>query len=200
MSQQVLRRTLSRAVAEAAAAVARVVERPPTPETLAAVHAVRWPVHDAESLRGLGLLEESRCSAEAAERLAADHARLFVGRPGRRPVAPADAPPETERSLRRLREEVAAAGIALPDASAPAAAQVLGTYAALLTAEVAARDAARWRRELVEDHLLTWVARCLSRVQLGAQTFLYQGVAVLGLALLRAVASAAGPSGVCDDR
>lgn len=199
MSQDVLGRRPSPDLAEAAAlaaaavAVARVVADPP--DVPAEVRDALRPGDDAESRRGAGLLEESSASAEPLTRLAADHRRLFVGGPGHRPVASPTAPAEAAPALRRLRAEVVAAGVALPETPMPDLAQALMTCAALLTTDAAPpTEVERWYRELVDEHLLTWGARCLSRAQLGAQTFFYQGTAVLGLALLRSAASVLPPS------
>ncbi|WP_454084835.1 hypothetical protein [Georgenia sp. Marseille-Q6866] len=173
MSQQVL--GSPRAVGEAVSAVARALG---SPWSLGALHDVSWPVHDPESLRGAALLAESRLSAESPERLLADHHRLVVGDPHRPPVAPTAPPPAVAPSLAALLAHVP--GAARPGSGDLVAA--LDAYAALVADPRA--DAAT-RRALVHEHLLTWGARCLSRVQLGAQTFCYQGVATLGLGLLR---------------
>ncbi|MBD8063028.1 hypothetical protein [Oceanitalea stevensii] len=173
MSQQVLGRPY--AVEEAVSAVARALGSPPS---LAALHDISWPVHDAESQRGAALLAESRLSAEPPERLLADHHRLVVGDPGRPPVAPTAPPAAAAPSLAALLARV-------PGAASPGPGDLvaaLQAYAALLADPGA--DAGT-RHALVHEHLLTWGARCLSRVQLGAQTFCYQGVATLGLGVLR---------------
>lgn len=176
MAQQVL--GSPRAVGEAVTALARAIGSP-GPPSFADLHGVPWPVHDAESLRGAALLEESRLSAESPERLLADHHRLFVGDPHRPPVAPTAAPAHAVPALAALLGRVGIAGP--PDLVA-----ALHAYAALLGTP-AGHEAAR--HELVHEHLLTWGTRCLSRVQLGAQTFCFQGVATLGLGLLRSAAA-----------
>ncbi|MCM3660979.1 hypothetical protein M3148_08245 [Georgenia satyanarayanai] len=173
MSQQVL--GSPRAVETAVSAVARALGSPPS---LGALHVVSWPVHDAESLRGAALLAESRLSAESPERVRADHRRLFVGDAHRPAVAPTAPPPAVAPSLAALLAHVP--GAAQPGTGGLVAA--LDAYAALL-ADPRADTATR--RALVHEHLLTWGTRCLSRVQLGAQTFCYQGVATVGLGLLR---------------
>lgn len=174
---QVLSGPASRVTAEAAVAVAWAIETPPG--ALTVLHDLPWPMRDPESLRGVGLLVESRLSGESAERLRADHARLFTGA-GRR--APTGVPAAAAAPLTRLYEQVTAAGVALPDGAGVT--QALRGYAALLAEELPA-EAVRWRRRLLHDHLLTWGTRCLTRLQLGAQTFYYQGVATVGLGLLR---------------
>ncbi|PYF99330.1 chaperone TorD involved in molybdoenzyme TorA maturation [Georgenia satyanarayanai] len=176
MTQQVLGR--SRAVGEAVAAVARAVGTP-GPRSFADLHTVSWPVHDAESLRGAALLAESRLSAERPERLLVDHHRLFVGDAHRPPVAPPAPPATSGHALAGLLGRV---GIAGP----PDLAAALHAYAVLLEAP---HEHGAARHELVHDHLLTWGTRCLSRAQLGAQSFCYQGVATLGLGLLRYAAA-----------
>lgn len=137
---------------------------------------------DAESRRGAALLAESRLAAESATRLDRDRDRLLHGGPARGPIAPIAAPPAAATELARLREALVAAGIADPGPAADLV-DALDLLAAL--DERPSRQAARWRQQLVTDHLLTWGARGLSRMQLGAQTFFYQGVAAMGLGLLR---------------
>lgn len=181
MSQQVL--GSPRAVGEAVSAVARALGSP-GPRSFADLHAVAWPGHDTESLRGAALLAESRLSAESLDRLLADHHRLVVGDARRPPVAPTAPPATAVRSLAALLARV-------PGAPAPGTVDLVGAldaYAALLALPPARRDA-DISRELVHEHLLTWGTRCLSRAQLGAQTFCYQGVATLGLGLLRRAAA-----------
>lgn len=185
MSEQVL--DSSRAVGQAAAALAHALA---APEGVAQLHAVCWPAGDPESLRGAALLGESRLSAEPLDRLRRDHHRLFVGGTDRGPIAPPDVPAGAAPSLARLRREVTRTGLRVPVAGATAVAEVLLTWADLLTAPAEHEaQAARVRAELLEEHLLTWGVRCLSRAQLGAQTFLYQGVATLGLGILRHAAA-----------
>lgn len=184
MSHRVLSGPTSHAVGEAVVAISSAVAAAPDHALLARLHETPWPVADAESLRGIALLEESQLSAEALERLHRDHERLFVGRPERGPVASAAAPATAESSLARLRFELAQAGLSLPSPTGADLADALHALAVLLTAPPC--DAVlRRRHELLDEHLLTWGARCLSRVQLGAQTFCYQGVATLGLGMLR---------------
>ncbi|WP_152193161.1 hypothetical protein [Georgenia satyanarayanai] len=174
MSQQVL--GSPRAVGAAVVAVARAIDSP-GPRAFAQLHAVTWPVRDPESLRGAALLAESRLSAEQPARLLADHHRLFVGDARRPPVAPTAPPALAEPALATL---LGRAGVPGP----PRLPAALRAYVALL--EVApGQELVAARRELADEHLLTWVARCLSRAQLGAQTFCYQGVATLGLGLVR---------------
>ncbi|WP_413450955.1 hypothetical protein AA0Y32_01350 [Georgenia phoenicis] len=178
MSQQVL--SSPHAVGTAVTAVARVIGSP-GPAAFDRLHEVNWPVHDPESLRGVALLAESRLSAEQPERLLADHQRLFLGGPGRPPVAPLAAPDLVAPDLAGLLARVAVTGP--PDLTA-----ALRAWAALLELPPGREDQAA-RHALVHDHLLTWGARCLSRVQLGAQSFCFQGVATLGLGLLRYAAA-----------
>lgn len=172
----------SRAVGQAVSAVARAIGTL-GPGSLAGLHAVPWPVHDAESLRGAALLAESRFSAERPERLLADHHRLFVGDDHRPPVAPTSPPAVVVPALAALLARVPGA----PAPQAPDLTDALDAYATLLAAAPAHTDV---RSELLREHLLTWGTRCLTRVQLGAQTFCYQGVATLGLGLLRHAAEA----------
>lgn len=178
MSQQVL--SSPHTVGVAVAAVAQVLGSP-GPGDFVRLHEVHWPVHDAESERGAALLAESRLSAETPERLLADHHRLFVGGPDRPPVAPTAAPAEAAPGLAALLARVGAAGP--PDLTA-----ALRAYAALLELPPGHENLAA-HQELVHEHLLTWGGRCLSRVQLGAQSFSFQGVATLGLGLLRYAAA-----------
>ncbi|WP_324652591.1 hypothetical protein [Georgenia sp. H159] len=204
MSQQVLSGRAR--VGRAATTLAQLVEGPPDPALHAALPDLPWPIHDAEALRGVALLEESRLAGEHPDRLRLDHARLFRGvhdwspvgtrgtpgrppsaaPPSRPPVAPTGVPADAERALRRLLGQVAGAGL-LPGGWTPDLPGVLRAHAAL-AAVPAAGDAARWHGELVSEHLLTWGARCLTRVQLGAQTFCYQGAAIVGLGVLRLAA------------
>lgn len=177
MTQQVL--GSSRAVGEAVSAVARAIGSLGA-GSLAGLHAVSWPVHDAESLRGAALLAESRFSAERPERLLADHHRLFVGDAHRPPVAPTSPPADVVPALAALLARVPGA----PAPQVPDLTGALDAYAVLLAADPAPAHADA-RRELLHEHLLTWGTRCLTRVQLGAQTFCYQGVGTLGLGLLR---------------
>lgn len=175
-------------VAAAVESVARSVAAPPSLGVVAATCAACWPMRDPESLRGAALLAESQLAGERLERLLADYSRLFVGSTARPAITSPLAPVAAEPALTRLREEVTGAAVLLPsDPGRPALglAQALQTFAAVLAAEETHAEAARWRRQLVEEHLLTWGARSLSRAQLGAQTFYYQGVAALGLGLLR---------------
>lgn len=175
MSQQVLGspRTLGGAVA----AVARAIGAPGA-QTWVELHTVCWPLHDAESLRGAALLAESLLSAERPERLLTDHHRLFVGGPDRPPLAPTTPPAAAAGALALLLDRAGGPGLQ-PDLSG-----ALHAYAVLLTAPPGGTDPGA-RSELVHEHLLTWGTRCLSRAQLGAQTFAFQGVATLGLGLLR---------------
>lgn len=140
---------------------------------------------DAESRRGCALLEESRLSAEAPARLARDKGRLLLGEGGRGPIAPLAAPPPSADALARLRVAMAAGGLVVPGQGG----DLVDVLRLLAVLGPARRDEpqrhALWRDVLVHEHLLTWGARCLSRMQLGAQTFFYQGVASLGLGLLR---------------
>ncbi len=187
---QVLSRPLAGEVAGALDAVARTIAVPPDRAALAVLHATGWPVRDAESLRGAALIEEAWLSGERPERLAADHTRLFHDGPGRRAVAPTAVPGSAAPALSRLRAEMAAAGL-LPTAEpAPGLVTALGMLSAVLTAPPhLSAPAAQWRRTLGKEHL-PWCAGALTRVQLGAQTFCYQGVGVLGLGLLRWAATA----------
>lgn len=142
---------------------------------------------DAESRRGEALLEESALAAESPARLARDRQRLFVGGDGRLPTAPLAAPAESATALAQLGEEMRCGGELVPERPADLV-DVLRLYAALGPARPDEPSApAEWRQRLVQEHLLTWGARCLTRMQLGAQTFYYQGVAALGLGLLRHV-------------
>lgn len=203
MSQQVLGGRAR--VGRAATTLARLVEGPPDLALLAALQDLPWPMHDAEALRGVALLEESRLAGELPERLRLDHARLFTGSLGRvalatgrapgsppsadghtrPPVAPAGVPADAEQALHRLLGQVADAGL-LPGGWTPDLPGVLRAHAALAGTDDG--EAARWGDELVREHLLTWGARCLTRVQLGAQTFCYQGAAILGLGVVRLAA------------
>lgn len=186
---QVLSRPLAGEVAGALDAVARTIAVPPDRAALAVLHATGWPVRDAESLRGAALLEEAWLSGERPERLAADHARLFHDGPGRRAVAPTEAPGAAAPALSQLRAEMAAAGLLPAAEPAPCLVTALGMISAVLTAPPhLTAPAERWRRALGQEHL-PWCAGALTRVQLGAQTFCYQGVGVLGLGLLRRVAT-----------
>lgn len=139
---------------------------------------------DAESLRGTALLAESRLSAENVERLDRDRDRLFHGGSLRGPIAPMAAPPAAAAALARLREELVSAGIADPGPAADLV-DALDLLAALGQGPSPCPRVAQWRHELLTEHLLTWGTRALSRMQLGAQSFFYQGVATLGLGLLR---------------
>lgn len=137
---------------------------------------------DAESRRGAALLAESRLAGESVPRLDRDRDRLLHGTPSRGPIAPITAPPDAATALAHLRDQLVAAGIAGPGP----AADLLDALDLLAVLEGRpSPQAARWHQELVTEHLLTWGARSLSRMQLGAQTFFYQGVAAIGLGLLR---------------
>ncbi|QDB78530.1 hypothetical protein FHE66_13480 [Georgenia sp. 311] len=184
MSHQVLCGPTSHAVAEAAGAIACVVATPPTVVAVERLHDTAWPMADAESLRGVALLEESRLSAECVDRIGRDHTRLFVGVPQRCAVAPTHAPDAAAPALARLRFEIVRAEVLLPAATGVDLSDALHALAALLTGPVS-HVTLRWRHELLDEHLLTWGTRCLTRTQLGAQTFFFQGVATLGLGLLR---------------
>lgn len=203
MSQQVLSGRAG--VDRAATTVARVLGAPPGPELLAVLPDLPWPMHDAEALRGVALLGEARLAGEHTDRLRLDHARLFTGTPVRRPgaqafgrapaasapirppVAAPGVPADAAPALDRLLGQAAAAGL-LPDGWTADVAGTLRAYAALTGAPPDHPDAPRWRAELVNEHLLTWGAQCLTRVQLGAQTFCYQGVGILGLGVVRLAA------------
>lgn len=139
---------------------------------------------DAESLRGTALLAESQLSAESVERLDRDRDRLFHGGSLRGPIAPLTVPPAAAMELARLRQELVTAGIAEPGPAGDLV-DALDLLAALGQAPSPCPQVSRWRHELLTEHLLTWGARALSRMQLGAQSFFYQGVATLGLGLLR---------------
>lgn len=183
--------------------LADALTEPPRPADLtrAARMARDWPLTDAESLRGTGLLGESALAGESPERLRRDHDRLFVSRvtsvvPGRpiristplaSPLAgdllsPASAAATAVAQLRHLYAELGLPPSAQPDHIAV----VLGTLPPLLGPTPDPARADRLRQRLVEDHLRHWVNSCLSRIQRGAQTFYYQGVGVLGLAAVRA--------------
>ncbi|HLT85421.1 MAG TPA: hypothetical protein VKZ83_14400 [Phototrophicaceae bacterium] len=138
---------------------------------------------DAESLRGVALLAESRLSGETLGRIVADHRRLFVGTAQRGPVACAKAPATAAPSFARLRGDLVRAGALEPSVAAADLGDGLSALAVLLAVDTEVTR--RLREALLGEHLLAWGASCLSRVQLGAQTFLYQGVATLGLGLLR---------------
>lgn len=144
---------------------------------------------DAESLRGTALLAESHLSAESVERLDRDRDRLFHGGSLRGPIAPLAAPPGAAAELARLREALVAAGIADPGPAADLV-DALDLLAALGQSPSPCPQVAQWRHELLTEHLLSWGARALSRMQLGAQSFFYQGVATLGLGLLRRLSEA----------
>lgn len=187
MGQQVL--SSSRAVGQVATTLARALTAPEA-GTVAELHSVCWPVQDLEAQRGVALLGESRLSAEPLARLRRDHHRLFVGGTDRGPIAPPGVPAAAASSLARLRWETTRAGLRVPAGRSTAVAEVLRTWGDLLAAPPEQEEqAARIRAELLEEHLLTWGVRCFSRAQLGAQTFLYQGVATLGLGVLRHAAA-----------
>ncbi len=181
MSQQVLGRQVS--LGDAALAIAQVLEVPPSPATIAALDARDWPMRDPESLRGAALIAESRMSGERPGQLAVDFERLFRGAADRPPIAPVSAPAAAEPGLRRLLTALT---------GRPGDPDLPGALRALAAASVAGADLPRRHHrcaELVEDHLLTWGARCLTRLQLGARTFCYQGAGALGLGLLRLAAA-----------
>jgi len=184
MSHQVLSGPTSHAVAEAAGAIACVVAAPPTVVAVERLHETSWPMADAESMRGVALLAESRLSAECVDRLGRDHARLFIGVAEHPAIAPTEAPEGASAALARLRFEIVRAELLLPDATGVDLCDALHALAVLLTGPVS-DVTLRWRHELLDEHLLTWGTRCLTRTQLGAQTFFFQGVATLGLGLLR---------------
>lgn len=197
MSQQLLDGPVGHphATAGAVGLVARAVAAPPDTQALAAAltAATTWPLEDAESRRGSALLAESRLAGEGPERLRRDHARLFTGEAGRVVIAPSEVPVDATPALQRLLGELTSAGVVrLPSANPAGLADVLVVLATVDTAaaQLPAATLARWRQELVGEHLLGWGARCLSRVQLGAQTYFYQGIAALGLGLLRREATA----------
>lgn len=193
MSQQLLGGPVRQpsAVVRAVPVLALAVA-PPGPQTVATVGAAAgtWALRDGESLRGAALVAESQIAGEDLARLGDEHARLLTG--GSR--AP-QAAPSARSSLRRLLDEVTAAGVVLPDGARPDLAGALWLLAALddvldgAAAPVPAAALLRWREELLTEHLLAWGVVCLSRVQLGAQTYFYQGVAALGLGLLRHAAT-----------
>lgn len=160
-----------------------------------------WPLTDAESRRGTGLLVESALAGESPERLQRDHDRLFVSRvhavvaghavristPVASPLAgdllsPAPAGVAAVAALRAAYAELGLPASPQPDHLAV----VLDALAHLLRTTTPPPVTARLRRELVEDHLHRWGTCCLGRMQRGAQTFYYQGVAALGLATVRA--------------
>ncbi|MFC4555993.1 TorD/DmsD family molecular chaperone [Georgenia faecalis] len=179
-----------RPTASALVTLARVLADRPDDALLAATCEARetWPVRgDAESRRGLALLGESEIAQESADRVGADYDRLFAG--------PDALAPLRTRDLRRASD--AAEAPVPPEALAllhlpvtgPAdhLAVMLATLAALPTA--GADDDGDTllvvRAERVRRDLLTWGPRCFTRAQNGSKTYFYQGVAALGLGLLR---------------
>lgn len=138
-----------------------------------------WPLRDAESRRGLALLEESSIAAEDAEFIDAD-AERFGGQDGFGQAFAA--PPGARAEIDAL--VVCGAGDSDADTDASITLCAYGMSLSTCPPGLGShrREAAVAR--LRTSHLQQWVRHALHQLQLGARSYYYQGLATLGLRLL----------------